>query len=252
MPALSIIDFHTLKRSCADCTLHELCLPRGLDRQALEQLGKVVKRSYSLHKGEYLFRTSDEFKHIYALRSGSMKVHQMDVHGNSQVLGFYYPGEILGLDAIDKKKHLCNAEALETSSYCAFPFSSLSAVCQNVPDLQSQIFRLMSRELTYENELLLTIFKKGAEERLATFLITLSSRFQQLGYSPMEIKLSMARQEIASYLGLTIETVSRLFGRFQRAGLISVKRKHVHIINLEELKKRSSGCISTSRKVQSF
>jgi CRP/FNR family transcriptional regulator len=216
----------------------------------MAQLEKVVKHSYSLHKGDYLFRTSDDFKYIYALRSGSMKLHQIDDQGNNQILGFYYPGEILGLDAIDKKKHLCNAEALETSSYCAFPFLSLAEMCQTVPDLQKQIFRLMSRELTYENELLLTVFKKGAVERLATFLITLSGRFQQLGYSPMEIKLSMARQEIASYLGLTIETVSRLFGRFQRAGLISVKRKHVRIINMEELKKLSSGCAGTSRKVQ--
>ena len=248
MPASSIIDFHTLKKSCADCSLHELCLPRGLDRQALAQLEKVVKRTYALHKGEYLFRTGDNFKYIYALRSGSMKLHLLDMQGNNQVLGFYFPGEILGLDAIDKRKHLCNAEALETGSYCAFPFSSLSEMCLTVPDLQRQIFRLMSRELTYENELLLTIGKKGAEERLATFLITLSSRFQQLGYSPVEIKLSMARQEIASYLGLTIETVSRLFGRFQRAGLLDVKRKHVHIKNMEALRNISSGCVGDRKQ----
>lgn len=248
MPTSSIIDFHALKKSCADCSLHELCLPRGLDRQALEQLEKVVKRSYALHKGEYLFRMGDDFKYIYALRSGSMKLHLLDMQGNNQVLGFYFPGEILGLDAIDKKKHLCNAEALETGSYCAFPFSSLAEMCLTVPDLQRQMFRLMSRELTYENELLLTIGKKGAEERLATFLITLSGRFQQLGYSAMEIKLSMARQEIASYLGLTIETISRLFGRFQRAGLIDVKRKHVRIRNMEALRNISSGCIGVHKQ----
>jgi CRP/FNR family transcriptional regulator len=250
MATSSIIDFHSLKRSCADCSLHELCLPRGLDRQALEQLEKVIKRSYALHKGEYLFRTGDDFKYIYALRSGTMKLHLMDAQGNNQVLGFYFPGDILGFDAIDKKIHLCNAEALETGSYCAFPFSSLSEVCLSVPDLQRQIFRLMSRELTYENELLLTIGKKGAEERLATFLITLSSRFQQLGYSPMEIKLSMARQEIANYLNLTIETVSRLFGRFQRAGLIAVKRKHVHIKDMEALKNISSGCVGAHKQAK--
>ena len=250
MPTSSIIDFHTLKKSCADCSLHELCLPRGLDRQALAQLEKVVKRTYALHKGEYLFRTGDNFKYIYALRSGSMKLHLLDMQGNNQVLGFYFPGEILGLDAIDKRKHLCNAEALETASYCAFPFSSLSEMCLTVPDLQRQIFRLMSRELTYENELLLTIGKKGAEERLATFLITLSGRFQQLGYSAVEIKLSMARQEIASYLGLTIETVSRLFGRFQRAGLIDVKRKHVHIKNIEALRNISSGCVGDRKQAR--
>ena len=246
----TIIDFSTLKKSCAECSLHELCLPRGLDRQALEQLDKVIKRSHTLQKGEHLFRTSDEFKYIYALRSGSIKVHMLDAEGNNQILGFYFPGEILGLDAIDKKQHLCSATSLETSSYCAFPFSSLAEVCLTVPDLQRQIFRLMSRELSYENELLLTIGKKGAEERLATFLITLSSRFQQLGYSAMEIKLSMARQEIANYLGLTIETVSRLFGRFQRAGLIAVKRKYVHIKNMEGLRNISSGCAVAHKQVK--
>ena len=198
-----------------------------------------------------MFRTGDEFKYIYALRSGSVKLHILDAEGNFQILGFYFPGEILGLDAIDKKQHLCNATALETSSYCAFPFNALSEICLRVPDLQRQIFRLMSRELSYENELLLTIGKKGAEERLATFLITLSSRFRQLGYSAMELKLSMARQEIANYLGLTIETVSRLFGRFQRAGLVVVNRKYVHIKNMEALKNIASGCIGvSSRKVQ--
>ena len=247
MPAASIIDFRALKRSCADCSLHELCLPRGLDQQALEQLERVVKRSYALHKDEHIFRMGDDFKYIYALRSGSVKLHLVDAAGNNQILGFYFPGDIFGFDAIDQKIHLCNAETLETSSYCAIPFSSLTEVCLTVPDLQRQIFRLMSRELTYENELLLTIGKKGAEERLATFLITLSGRFQQLGYSATEIKLSMARQEIANYLGLTIETVSRLFGRFQRAGLIVVKRKHVHIKDMEALKNISSGC-ATARK----
>ena len=245
----TIIDFSTLKKSCADCSLHELCLPRGLDRQALEQLEKVTKRFHTLQSGAHLFRSNDEFKYIYALRSGSIKLHMQDAGGNNQILGFYYPGEILGFDAIDKKQHLCNATALETSSYCAFPFSSLAEVCLTVPDLQRQIFRLMSRELSYENELLLTIGKKGAEERLATFLITLSSRFQQLGYSAIDIKLSMARQEIANYLGLTIETISRLFGRFQRAGLITVKRKYVHIKNMEALRNISSGCADGNKQV---
>lgn len=244
----TIIDFSALKKSCSDCSLQELCLPRGLNRQALEQLEKVIKRTLTLQNGEHLFRINDEFKYIYALRSGSIKLHLLDAEGNNQILGFYFPGEIFGLDAIDQKQHLCNATALETSSYCAFPFSSLADVCQTVPDLQRQIFRLMSRELSYENELLLTIGKKNAEERLATFLLTLSRRFQQLGYSAVDIKLSMARQEIANYLGLTNETVSRLFGRLQRADLITVKRKYVHIKDMEALRNIASGCISTQKQ----
>lgn len=242
MSRLQSIDFSRIKVSCADCNLHELCLPRGLNSGDLDQLEKVVKRTLPLQSGDYLFRAGGDFKYIYALRSGSVKLNLVDEQGNVQVLGFYFPGEILGLDAIDKGKHLCTAIALETSSYCAFPFSSLTEICLTVPELQNQMFRLMSRELTYENELLLTIGKKNAEERLATFLITLSSRFQRLGYSSREIKLSMSRQEIANYLGLTIETVSRIMSRFQREDLISLNRKQVHIRNMDALRQLSTGC----------
>jgi len=245
-----VIDFSKIKISCGDCNIHELCLPRGLELQDLEQLEKVIKRTHSLQTGDYLFRAGQEFQYIYALRSGSIKLNLMDEQGNDQILGFYFPGEILGLDAIDKKQHLCSAVALETSSYCAFSFSNLSEICQLVPGLQNQMLRLMSRELTHENELLLMIGTKNAEERMATFLITLSSRFHQLGYSAKEIKLSMSRQEIANYLGLTIETVSRIMSRFQREQLISVNRKQVNIKNPDVLKHISSGSNAGSGKVQ--
>lgn len=242
------IDFSKIKVSCTDCNLHELCLPRGLDKYDLEILEKLVKHIRPLHNGDYLFRAGDDFHNIYALRSGSVKLVLVDENGNDQILGFYFPGEILGLDAIDKKRHLCSAIALETCSYCAFPFQNLTEVCHSIPELQNQMFRLMSRELTHENELLLTIGKKNAEERLATFLITLSSRFQRLGYSSKHIKLSMSRQEIANYLGLTIETVSRIMSRFQREELIQLNRKQVNIGNLEILKQISTGCNAGSTK----
>ena len=136
---------------------------------------------------------------------------------------------------------------METSSYCSFPFAHLADICSRVSELQNQMFRLMSRELTYENELLLTIGKKNAEERLATFLITLSGRFQRLGYSSKEFKLAMSRQEIANYLGLTIETVSRILSRFQKEQIIDVARKQISIKNLEMLHKLSSGCSNNHR-----
>ncbi len=250
MSKSQVIDFSKIKVSCADCNLHELCLPRGLELKDLEQLEKVIKRTHPLQIGDYLFRAGQELQYIYALRSGSIKLNLMDEQGNDQILGFYFPGEILGLDAIDNKRHLCSAVALETSSYCAFPFSDLSEICQSVPGLQNQLLRLMSRELTHENELLLMIGTKNAEERLATFLISLSSRFHRLGYSAREIKLSMSRQEIANYLGLTIETVSRIMSRFQREELISVDRKQVNIKNPDVLRLISSGCNAGSGKVQ--
>ena len=249
MSKSQVIDFSKIKVSCSDCNLHELCLPRGLEMEDLQVLEKLIKRTHPLQTGEYLFRAGQEFENIYALRSGSVKLNLMDEQGNDQILGFYFPGEILGLDAIHNKRHQCSAVALETSSYCAFPFSDLSEICQSVPELQNQLFRLMSKELSHENELLLTIGTKNAEERLATFLITLSSRFHRLGYSSREIKLSMSRQEIANYLGLTIETVSRIMSRFQREELIGVNRKQVHIRNMDMLRHISSGCNAGSGKV---
>lgn len=249
MPSSKAIDFSKIKVSCSDCNLHELCLPRGLGIKDLERLEKLVRRTHPLHNGDYLFRDGTELKYIYALRSGSIKLIMLDEQGNDQIIGFYFPGEILGLDAIEKKKHQCSAIALETSSYCAFPFTSLTEICQSIPELQNQMFRLMSRELTHENELLLTIGKKNAEERLATFLVTLSGRFQRLGYSSREIKLSMSRQEIANYLGLTIETVSRIMSRFQREELISLNRKQVNIRNMEAIKQISTGCNHSINKV---
>jgi CRP/FNR family transcriptional regulator, anaerobic regulatory protein len=225
--------------------LHELCLPRGLKVEDLEQLESVVKRSHPLQGGDYLFRAGDALNNLYAVRSGSIKLFLVDKNGVDQILGFYFPGEILGLDAIDSKKHLCTAIAMETSSYCAFPFTHLADICSRVPELQNQMFRMMSRELTYENELLLTIGKKNAEERLATFLLSLSNRFQRLGYSSKEFKLAMSRQEIANYLGLTIETVSRILSRFQKEQIIDVARKQINIKNHEVLHKISSGCSNT-------
>ncbi|HKK15228.1 MAG TPA: fumarate/nitrate reduction transcriptional regulator Fnr [Gammaproteobacteria bacterium] len=242
MPKSQVIDFSKIKASCSDCNLHELCLPRGLNLHALEQLEHTVKRTRPLQSGDHIFRAGDRFEHIYAIRSGSVKLNFIDEQGDDQIIGFYFPGEILGLDAIDKRQHICTAIALETSSYCAFPFNSITEICQTVPELQQQMFRLMSRELTQENELLLTINRKSAEVKLATFLITLSSRFHRLGYSAREFKLSMSRQEIANYLGLTIETVSRIMSRFQLEDIIIANRKQITIKNIDALREISAGC----------
>ncbi len=215
--------------------MQELCLPRGLSEKDLDKLELVVKGSKPLHKGHHLFRINDKFDSLYAVRSGSVKSYIIDEHGEEQIIGFYFPGEILGFDAIDSKQHTCSSVALETSTFCYLPFERLNEICLKIPDLQNQMFRLLSRELTSENKLLLTINRKTAEERIATFLISLSSRFKILGYSAREYNLSMSRQEIGNYLGLTIETVSRLLNRFQSNGVITINRKAIRIENLAAL-----------------
>lgn len=227
---MDIVDFSRIRVSCENCSLSELCLPRGLAREDMEKLDEIAKRTRPLHKGDMLFRSGDEFKALYAVRSGCIKITTSSDAGDEQVLGFYLPGEIVGLDGVDNKRHSCTAVALETSSLCGFPYNNLTEICRRVPALNEQLYSIMGRELSYENQLLLTITKKNAEERMATFLISLSGRYQRLGYSATEFKLSMSRSEIGKYLGMTIETVSRTLSHFQKQKLIEVEHKHVRLM----------------------
>jgi len=233
---MELVDFSKIKISCEKCNLSELCLPRGLGREDLEKLDEIAKRTRPLHKGDVLFRNGDEFKALYAVRSGCIKITTSSEAGEEQVLGFYLPGEIVGLDGVDNKKHSCSAVALETSSLCGFPYTNLTDICRRIPALNEQLYSILGRELSYENQLLLTITKKNAEERMATFLISLSTRYQRLGYSSTEFKLSMSRSEIGNYLGMTIETVSRTLSNFQKQDLIKIEHKHIRIKELDTLK----------------
>jgi len=234
-PSHQTFNIEKFKVSCANCNLAELCLPRGLEEGDLEKLETIIKRAQPLQRGDYLFRTGDQFHAIYAIRSGAVKVYKTTSDGDEQILGFHLPGELLGLDAIEWKHHVCTAVALETSSFCAIPFSRLEEMCQLLPGLQNQMYRLMSRELSTENESLLLLGKKSAEEKVATFLINLSTRLHLLGYSDTDFRLPMSRQEIGNYLGLTIETVSRIFSRLQNGKYISIDHKQVQITDLDTL-----------------
>ncbi|MCG8324792.1 MAG: fumarate/nitrate reduction transcriptional regulator Fnr [Thiotrichales bacterium] len=235
-PHSKIIDFSRFRVTCANCNLSELCLPRGIDRDNLETLSNMVHQTSLFDPGQYLFRAGDKLENLIAIRTGTTKLFIVDETGEEQIVGFYFPGEILGLDAIETESHTCNAVALDSSSYCTFPYSQLDALCKNIPALRNQMFRFMSREITHENKLILTLNKRNSEEKLATFLITLSERFKRLGYSATEFKLSMSRQDIGNYLGLTIETVSRVLSRFNKEGLISLDRKQVRILDYPALK----------------
>jgi len=230
-----IIDFSKIKATCSNCNLQELCLPRGLKREDLDKLELVVKGSRPSEKGQHIFRAEEAFESFYAVRSGSVKVYMINESGEEQIIGFYFPGEIIGFDAIEHHKHTCSAVTLETTTYCSMPYEKINDICMQIPDLQNQMFRLLSREISNENQLLLTINKRSAEERVATFLISLSSRFKKLGYSAREYNLPMSRQEIGNYLGLTIETVSRLFTKFQKNDLIKINRKAIILEDLAAL-----------------
>jgi len=238
---MQVVDLQKFKISCQNCNLAELCLPRGLNKDEMDKLDKVVRQFRPLHKGDHLFRNGDPLSSLYTVRSGSVKLFTHSDDGNEQIIGFYLPGEIVGLDGIENDTHSCSAVALETSSLCTFPYTQLTDVCKKVPALQDQMFRLMGREISCENKLLLSISKKSAEERIATFLSSLSLRFKQLGFSADEFKLSMSRQEIGNYLGLTIETVSRIFSRFQKKNYIVIDKKYIQILDRANLDKMCAG-----------
>lgn len=232
----SVISLENIKVACKNCSLASLCLPMGLAPDDVERLDDIVKRNRPLHRGDHLFRAGEHFKALYIVKTGSVKTYAPVEDGGEQVLGFHLPGEIIGLDAIQFEQHGCSAKILETSAVCEVPFDRLEELSSAIPSLQRQMYKLLSKEIGHDTEMLLLLGKKSAEERLAAFLISLSERFKRRGFSAKDFYLSMSRHEIGNYLGLAVETVSRLFTRFQEEGLLNVERKHIELIDLAALR----------------
>lgn len=230
--ATSEVSQGRLHVACSDCALANLCLPRSLDGEGLEEFEKLVQKLRPLQRGEHIFRAGDAFGAIISVRSGSFKSYVINQHGEEQVLGFHLPGEIVGLDAIHSSTHTANVVALDTSSVCALNFSSIAELSRLLPELQAELFRIMSRNIA---ELEANAADLTADQRIARFLLSLSARFERRGYSRQEFNLSMARRDIASHLRLATETVSRVLARFQESGLVSVNRKNIMINDFEGL-----------------
>lgn len=230
-----VISLETLRVACKNCSLSSLCLPMGLSPEDVERLDDIVRHARPLHRNDFLFRAGDRFRSLYVVKTGALKSFAPCPEGGEQVLGFHLPGEIIGLDAIDKDLHVCSAKVLETSAICEIPFARLAELTATIPSLQHQMFRLLSREIGHDTDMLLLLGKKSAEERLAVFLLSLSQRLQKRGLSASDFYLSMSRHEIGNYLGLAVETVSRIFTRFQEDGLMCVDRKHIQLLNLPAL-----------------
>ncbi len=226
----------TVETSCKNCSLSELCLPRGLSDSEMQSLDTLVEKRKPYKSGEYLFQSGQIFKNLYAIKSGSVKVVLPSEDGEQQIIGFFMPGELLGLDAMGKKTHVCSAIALETTSVCSLPFDDMQDICHDIKSLSKQFLSLISSEIGNEHQMLLTLGKKKAESRLATFLINLSSRFSRRGLASNAFNLTMSRHDISNYLGLADETVSRLFTRLQDDEVLSVNRRLVEIVDHEKLK----------------
>jgi CRP/FNR family transcriptional regulator, anaerobic regulatory protein len=228
-------DFARIKVACTNCTLYQLCLPVGMGDPELALLEDIIKVRRPLARGQHLYQMGDGFASLYAVRSGSLKTYTLTEDGREQVTGFHLPGELVGLDAISAERHHCAAKALETTSVCEIPFDRFEELWVRIPSLPHQLLRLMSKEMRHDQTLLMLLGKKAAEERLAAFLVNLAGRFGQRGFSSREFNLSMSRNDIGNYLGLAVETVSRLFTHFQELSLLNVHRKSVQLLDLPAL-----------------
>ena len=224
-----------LKIACSDCNLRELCLPVGLNAHEIQRLDELSHAKHVYSRGDYLYRSGDKFESLYAIHSGFFKTQVLHDDGREQVTGFQMVGEIIGLDAICTDRHTCDAVALENSEVCELPFSKLEALSRDIPSLQRHLHKIMSREIVRDQGIMLLLGSMRAEERLVAFLLNLSQRFAARGLSPTHFQLRMSRQEIGSYLGLKLETVSRTFSLLQQRGLINIHIKSIEILDLAGL-----------------
>ncbi len=225
---------------CGQCSLGKLCLPVGLDPKDMNQLEDIVESQTPYKDQQKVYQASQAFERIYAVKSGMFKTVVNSSNGNEHIVGFHLPGELFGLDAIYPQKYVSSAYSLGTSSVCAINYQDLEALAGKLPSLQKQLMSLMSKEVHTSNAQSL---EQTAEQKLATFILTLSSRYKQRGYSDTRINLMMPRRDIANHLNMAAETVSRLFKRFQTSGLLDIKRTELEIIDMEALK-ALAGCAS--------
>lgn len=240
LPSLSLkacADKRHIKIACSNCNMREFCLPIGLDSNELGRLEKLVTKRPLVKRGTALFRSGDTFTSLYAVRSGFFKTSVGTEDGRSQVVGFHMTGEIMGLDGVASDAYTCDAIALEDSEVCALPFDHMENIARDIKGLQRHMHQIMSREIVREQSVMMLLASMRAEERLAAFLINLMQRLQSRGFSAHDVVLRMTREEIGSYLGLTLETVSRGFSKFADDGLITVNQRNVHIQDAEALKR---------------
>ncbi|WNO07589.1 fumarate/nitrate reduction transcriptional regulator Fnr [Teredinibacter sp. KSP-S5-2] len=226
--------------NCADCRLASICLPISLEIEDINKLDDIIQRGRPVQKGDHIYHAGNEFKSVYALRSGAVKTIKVTQDGQEQVTGFYLPGELIGMDGLATNNHSNSAIALETSAVCEIPFTRLEELSTRLPNLQRRFFQLMSKEITHDQQLITLLSKNSADERVASLLLSISTRNSNRGLSANEFYLPMSRSDIGNYLGLTIETVSRVLSRLHKQGMIELDKKHVVIKDMDELKSTAS------------
>ena len=235
----TVVDLDTLRRSCGRCSLRQLCLPAGIGLEDVERLDALVKQRRSVARGEHLFRLGAALGQLYVSRDGMFKTVVTSEEGQQQVIGFHLPGELIGLDALGDGRHRCDAIALETAHLCEVPLTELEHIATQIPALQRQLLRIMGRAMGRDQDHLEMMSRRQASDRVLLFLHSLSERFAMLGRDGTRFTLPMTREEIASYLGLVIETVSRSFTRLQDEGIVAVRGREVRLLATDEIARRA-------------
>jgi len=231
------IALKVVELNCTVCWLRGICLPRGLDGDALDRLDTVIHVRQRIKRKETLYRPGDRFTALYAIRLGTFKTLALAEDGCEQITGYHMPGDVIGADGAGDERHTSHAVALEDSEVCVLPYNQLDRLSATVPELRHNLFRLASRDLCRDHAMMLTLGSRSAEARLTLFLLDLAERFRARGYSAREFVLRMTREEIASYLGLKLETVSRLFSSLQEQGLLQVQGRAVKLLDVNGLRK---------------
>ena len=227
--------------SCGGCMLKDSCFPIAMEVPKVIEFDAIVQRARPLHKDDHVYRENQPFTTVYAVRSGAFKAYTVSENGEQQITQFYLPGEIFGIDGLSRNRYASSVVALETSSVCAIPFDRLQKLSATVPALQRNTFQLMSQTIVAEQKMIVLLGKYSAERRVAAFLERISGHQIQRKLSASRIRLPMSRTDIGCYLGLTVETVSRIFSRFQKIGLLNIEHREVEILSRDWLRELANG-----------
>jgi CRP/FNR family transcriptional regulator, anaerobic regulatory protein len=238
--------FH--KVDCLHCRLSTLCLPYGLKPEEITRLEAIIQRKRPIETDEFLYRQEDQCQSLFAVKSGSFRSFISNADGSEQTIGFYLPGELMGLDALQNGRFHCSVVALETATVCELALPRLNELCNKIPNLQAQMMRIVGTQIVSDHDKIVLLGNRSATEKMATFLLMLSQRYNALGYSSTEFNLTMRRHDIANFLGLTIETVSRQLGTLSKQGIITVKQRGIQINNLDLLKTIVEPCLPNNFK----
>lgn len=227
--------------SCVNCRLSDICLPLHMQLDDIDRLSRIIQRRRPLQKNQYLYRVNEPFRSIYAVRSGTVKTTILSERGQEKITGFYLPGELVGLDGIAENRYTCSVITLETTSVCEISFAQIDALSVQMPSLQRNVLQMLSREIVLAQHRISLVSKSSAEQRIAALLVSLSRRHKARQLAAHEFRLPMSRTDMGNFLGLTIETVSRVLGRLHSQSIIHLNKKELRILDFIHLLEIAEG-----------